>query len=867
MSQQAQVRIVWDSSDEVATADPVRWASGQLREALAAHGIATDVPGAPAAARVVVIGGPTSTAARVAGDNLPEVAEGLALVSGAHDGVSATFACGSDVRGLVYAILELADRVRCGTDALAALAIERPISERPANQIRGVARLFVSDVEDKAWFYDRDFWQRYLTLLASQRFNRIHLALGIGHDFLVNVTDAYFLYPYPFFVDVPGYDVRSVGLPDEERERNLGALRYISDAAAERGLHFQLGIWTHGYAWTDSPNAASTISGLTPDNHAEYSRDALRTLLEACPSIAGVTLRIHGESGITEGNNDFWKVLYQGVVQTGRAIELDLHPKGVDAPMIATAVATGLPVNISPKFVAEHMGLPAHQMDIRPSEQNADPSDHNPFAARLMNRSAGELRYTRYSYGDFMTEDRRYGVFFRIWPGTQRLLLWGNPALAAGFGRSGSFAGAIGMEIMEPLSFKGRRGSGLPGGRDGYADASLRPPGGEFEKYAYTYRLFGRLLYNPESDPETWQRYLRHEFGAASAAVERALSQASTLLPLVTDAYHPSAANNRYWPEIYTNMPIVDHERPHPYRDTLEPRRFGTVSPADPELYARVDDFAHEVVSGKRSGRYSPLQVAAWLDARATAAEDALVEAQRLVTDTQAVPFRRLAIDVRIQIALGRFFAAKFRAGVAWALYYKATAEPGRLQEALEQYRVARDQWNVAIQHGSVYRDDITVGGESWLRGHWTDRLAAIEADLNDMEAAWSRVGSSAAAAIPALADLDPAPPAVECAHEPLAAFVPGEPVTVRLQVAGGPVRGVSLRYRHVNNAERYIAAEMVQVAGGYEATIPAAYTDSPYPLMYHFELRAADGVAWYWPDLGDDLADQPYMVVRHQRT
>jgi len=48
-------------------------------------------------------------------------------------------------------------------------------------------------------------------------------------------------------------------------------------------------------------------------------------------------------------------------------------------------------------------------------------------------------------------------------------------------------AGAPGLEIMEPLTFKGRKGSGLPGGRNAYADASLKPKGGDWEKYTYTY--------------------------------------------------------------------------------------------------------------------------------------------------------------------------------------------------------------------------------------------------------------------------------------------------------------------------------------------------------------------------------------------
>ena len=77
-----------------------------------------------------------------------------------------------------------------------------------------------------------------------------------------------------------------------------------------------------------------------------------------------------------------------------------------------------------------------------------------------------------------MTEDRKYAVLHRIWPGTQRLLLWGDPVSAAALGKNWSFCGSDGMELMEPLAFKGRKGSGKAGNRDGYADAVMTSPGG-----------------------------------------------------------------------------------------------------------------------------------------------------------------------------------------------------------------------------------------------------------------------------------------------------------------------------------------------------------------------------------------------------
>ena len=159
----------------------------------------------------------------------------------------AVWACGHDPRGLTYALLELADRVRLAADPIAALAVPTPILERPANTVRSITRLFSSDVEDKPWFNDREMWPAYLSMLAAHRFNRFSLALGIGYDFLTNVTDSYFVFSYPFLLAVPGYNVRVPQLPDAERDRNLEMLRFIARETAARGMQFQLGLWMHGY--------------------------------------------------------------------------------------------------------------------------------------------------------------------------------------------------------------------------------------------------------------------------------------------------------------------------------------------------------------------------------------------------------------------------------------------------------------------------------------------------------------------------------------------------------------------------------------------------------------------------------------------
>ena len=363
---------------------------------------------------------------------------------------------------------------------------------RPANSIRSIQRLFTSEIEDKRWFYDREMWPRYLAMLAENHFNRFNLSFGIGYDFLRAVTDAYFLFAYPFLLSVPGYTVRASNLPDRERDRNLETLRFISEQTVKAGLQFQLGLWMHGYVWENSPHPNYTIEGLTADTHGPYCRDALEALLRACPSIGGVTLRVHGESGVAEGSYSFWGTVFDGVKRSGRKVEIDLHSKGIDQGMIDLAKATGMPVKVSPKFWAEHMGMPYHQADIRDPE--IPKPDHKDSG--LMALSTGSRSFTRYGYADLLREDRGFDILWRIWPGTQRLLLWADPVFAAGYARAFQFCGSKGVEIMEPLSFKGRRGSGTTGSRCGYADAALEPLW-DWAKYQDTYRVWGRETFQP----------------------------------------------------------------------------------------------------------------------------------------------------------------------------------------------------------------------------------------------------------------------------------------------------------------------------------------------------------------------------------
>ena len=151
-------------------------------------------------------------------------------------------------------------------------------------------------------------------------------------------------------------------------------------------------------------------------------------------------------------------------------------------------------------------------------------------------------------------------------------------------------------------------------------------------------------------------------------------------------------------------------------------------------------------------------------------------------------------IDVQVQIGLGRFFGQKLRAGVLYALFER-TGNHSALAEAIKTYRAARQSWaGVAAVTSGVYVRDLTYG-EGWFqRGHWSDRLAAIDQDLALMQ-------QKATAPPPVAADLapgraaaliqeilgQPQRPAHNVTHVPPASFRRGQPVAVTLTMADAP--------------------------------------------------------------------------------
>jgi hypothetical protein len=340
---------------------------------------------------------------------------------------------------------------------------------------------------------------------------------------------------------------------------------------------------------------------------------------------------------------------------------------------------------------------------------------------------------------------------------------------------------------------------------------------------------------------------------------------------LLTSAHLDSASNHDLWYELPTNMPVVLGSEPSPYGDTPVPKCFGTVSPLDPQIFSTVREYASTLLAGESSGKYSPIEVAQWIEDCAGTSRDALNAARRTTRSQSSPEFRRFEEDVLIQIGLGTFFAHKLRSAVLFEIYQQTgNADSGKL--ALAHYQQAREAWAAMAQRaGRVYVSDISYGSVPKRRGHWSDRLPGIDTDLAAMQAqlqsAPAPTGSGQNASIAVqMANGRPNRPIASCVHRQPDDFRPGQPLSVSIEVplSGGGTHPTAIRlfYRHVDQAERWTSAEMNHEDGRYTGTIPAEYTQSEYPLQYYFELQDGKSAAWMYPGFNKTFSDQPYFAV-----
>ena len=287
------VSVVTDKTPGVAVA----YGLAKVTEALRVKNIPFEKVGSIDQARgefVIVTGlavgqGAASQLMKAGNHPVPSGAEALTVWKTSSAKKPVWVISGSDDRGLMYGLLDVADRIGWSKDPKAPLSEVKELTEKPAVMERAVSIYTMNRAYWESRLYDEAHWARYLDMLARNRFNTLVVIFGY--------ENGGFLAPcYPYFFDVAGYpEVRMVGMKPQQQQRNLAAFNRLIQLAHDRGIRFTVGIWDHIYrggvqgggipGTKDAPDkpVPGLVWGLTADNLTAYTKTALATFVKLVP--------------------------------------------------------------------------------------------------------------------------------------------------------------------------------------------------------------------------------------------------------------------------------------------------------------------------------------------------------------------------------------------------------------------------------------------------------------------------------------------------------------------------------------------------------------------------------------------------------
>jgi hypothetical protein len=463
-------------------------------------------------------------------------------------------------------------------------------------------------------------------------------------------------------------------------------LQYVSQAAADHGIDFTLGIWEHN-VWG---NMTPMTQGITRANIGPYSYAALKKILQLCPAIRSVQVRTNEESGIpADYQIEFYRnYVFAAIRDAGRPVYLDLRTWGVGTDMIEAAKQVGVPFRVSTKYWAEDVGRP-----YQPAET-----------------------YPGYSYLNFLEKPHSNQFYWEVWGlGSHRLLLWGNPDFVRRAVSTFHLGDAVGFEIDPPLA---QKGFGNRPGQWGIFTENQRQRvfwKWEFERYWLFYMLWGRLSYDPQTADSGWRDEFQRRFGAAGGEVLKAYQQASRVINELVAA-HLADPNMYLWPEINPGGLVDD------YIDVL---------PSDWRYIASIPEAVQNRIHGISSAKQTPRQTSALLNSIASNIEQALARA-RAEIGAGNKEWESSQPDFEVLALLARYHARKMLAAYQLEYFYK-TGNGTALEAARGELEKALGYWERLVRlTDGLYPEQMVYGPDDV--GHWKDRLAYVRHDLETIK-------------------------------------------------------------------------------------------------------------------------------------
>ena len=601
------------------------------------------------------------------------------------------FVSGGNEKGAMYGLLEVAEQLRFNGGKLSKITAK---SEEPRLEFRAIKfnlpfmayRSSLSQTQQDFVVRDLKFWESFLDMMASNRYNV--LSLWSMHPFHYMIRPANFPEACPF--------------GDDELLSWKNFWTSLFRMAHNRGIETYIINWntfvspSFAFAHNVALYSVPPIHGGTGDTTKlveRYTREVITQVINEYPDLDGLGITF-GErmGGQTPQQRREWldRTVLAGMKDANRKIKFVYR-----APLSANTGSGGSTSEENDSASRLHV----ESLDVEDAFVEFKFNwSHGHSSPRLFMVHGGELtdKYinplpTKYKYVWTVRNEDFY------------VLRWGNSDFIRQFlaNNSQQYVGGcfIGSEIFTPaLDYTSK-----PGAHKTWDY--------HFQRQWLWYAMWGRLLYNPETSDDVFEKMLSAKYGKPVGEDALAAWQIASNNMLKFGSFHRGTADaNQYaegfsaWtappdhPQILFN---INNIITHPVLDTV--------------LYVNIRTW---ITNGRKTSgiQISPLQLAEELDRD----NEKLWTLIRKLNSKKLSPSALAEInDLTAWYWFGCYFSDKLKAAVALADY--RYTDNDRRNEAVEMLEKCSSHWRKYAETITRYNKDtflfsISKDGYSWTR-------------------------------------------------------------------------------------------------------------------------------------------------------
>ncbi|HEX5168406.1 MAG TPA: hypothetical protein VFW11_04490, partial [Cyclobacteriaceae bacterium] len=624
---------------------------------------------------------------------------------------------GGDGTGLIYGSFALAEELDMGTS----LDKIKPKAEAPALAFRAIKFDLPWDTYRHSYALDLhqetcsdiNYWRAFLDMMAENR---------------INVLTIWNLHPYTFMIKPKNFPEASPWT-DDEMKKWQHLFGSIFSMAKERGIDtyvmpFNIFVTpefakAHNVAM-DNLEHHFFVRGDTSEIVKRYTRECVTQLLQEYPDLTGMGLTLgEGMAGMTPQQREDWMkaTIIEGMRLANRKSKL-IHR----IPFSSTTASLG-PTSIEMEQITRRGIEQEAAMDFIDGPVWADLKfnwSHAHSTTKLIKVHGGKL----------------YGAYFEPVPADYKItwtarnedffcLRWGVPDFVRRHIKANThpYVGGyfIGSETYIPA--KDYFTKDMSGVNWKYA----------FERQWLFYKIWGRLLYNPETPDEVFRAGFTERYGRKAAPLLDAYALACTT-PLRLASSFDFTWDFSLYSEGFLALNTSGSTRRVEY---ISVDRQITQPPIDPD-YVSVLDYVKANATGQSfdDSRITPPVLASMLERDCNRA----LEIIKGIDVSGNPSLNQEVADVTVWANLGLYFAEKTKGAVALQTYRVTGGEENK-KLAIEHLEKALQFWDVVISITQpLYKEMPLVhfseqDGKTWqendhLRFHWALLRPDVAGDI-----------------------------------------------------------------------------------------------------------------------------------------